>query len=73
MPFGLTTTGYIDSIAQNQKNTTHVSLDVDSEGRKLSEEQKKYFENSKVVDSVGRLKEVYHGTGSDFTVFSHSE
>lgn len=24
LPFGLTTTGYIDSIAQNQKNTTHV-------------------------------------------------
>ena len=71
LPFGLTTTGYINSIAQNQKNTTHFSLDVDSEGRKLSEEQKKYFENSKVVDSEGRLKEVYHGTGSDFTVFSH--
>lgn len=29
LPFGLTTTGYIDSIAQNQKNTTHFSLDVD--------------------------------------------
>lgn len=60
-----------DSISQNRKNATTFSLDVDSEGRKLSEEQKKYFENSKVVDSEGRLKEVYHGTGSDFTVFSH--
>lgn len=59
------------SISQNQKNATTFSLDVDSEGRKLSEEQKEYFKDSKVVDSEGRLKEVYHGTGSDFTVFSH--
>lgn len=60
-----------DSISQNRKNATTFSLDVDSEGRKLSEEQKEYFKDSKVVDSEGRLKEVYHGTGSDFTVFSH--
>ena len=31
------------SISQNQKNATHFSLDVDSEGRRLSEEQKEYF------------------------------
>lgn len=71
LPFGLTTTDYIDSIPQDEKNTTHFSLDVDSKGRKLSEEQKEYFKESKVVDSKGRLKEVYHVTGSDFTVFSH--
>lgn len=72
MPFGLTTTGYIDSIAQNQKNTTHFSLDVDSEGRKLSEEQKKYFENSTVRDDNGNLLPMYHGTpNGDFTVFKN--
>lgn len=72
LPFGLTTTGYTDSIAQNQKNTTHFSLDVDSEGRKLSEEQKKYFENSTVRDDNGNLLPMYHGTpNGDFTVFKN--
>lgn len=72
LPFGLTTTDYTDSIAQNQKNTTHFSLDVDSEGRKLSEEQKKYFENSTVRDDNGNLLPMYHGTpNGDFTVFKN--
>lgn len=61
-----------NSIAQNQKNTTHFSLDVDSEGRKLSEEQKKYFENSTVRDDNGNLLPMYHGTpNGDFTVFKN--
>ena len=49
-----------------------LSLDVDSEGRKLSEEQKKYFENSTVRDDNGNLLPMYHGTpNGDFTVFKN--
>ncbi len=46
------------------------SLSEDSEGRTLSEEQKKYFNGSKVVDDNGNLKVVYHGSPSDFNTFS---
>lgn len=61
-----------NSISQNQKNATTFSLDVDSEGRKLSEEQKKYFENSTVRDDNGNLLPMYHGTpNGDFTVFKN--
>lgn len=60
------------SISQNQKNATTFSLDVDSEGRKLSEGQKKYFENSTVRDDNGNLLPMYHGTpNGDFTVFKN--
>ena len=38
------------------------SLKTDSEGRKLSEGQEKYFKDSKVRDNEGKLKPVYHGT-----------
>lgn len=41
----------------------------DSDGRELSEGQKEYFGNSKVVDSEGRLLRMYHGTNADFTEF----
>ena len=60
------------SISQNQKNTTTFSLDVDSEGRKLSEEQKEYFKDSIVRDENGNLLTMYHGTpNGDFTVFKN--
>ena len=38
-----------------------LSKRVDSVGRQLSEQQQKYFADSKVVDSEGRLKPMYHG------------
>lgn len=38
------------------------SLNTDSDGRELSEEQKKYFKNTKVVDAEGNLQVTYHGT-----------
>lgn len=61
-----------DSIPQNEKNTTHFSLDVDSKGRKLSEEQKEYFKDSIVRDENGNLLTMYHGTpNGDFTVFKN--
>ena len=45
-------------------------MDTDSDGRKLSAEQREYFFGSKVVDADGRLKPVYHGSPSVFTEFS---
>lgn len=48
--------------------------DTDSEGEKLTENQSKFFADSKVVDNAGRLLRVYHGTMSgDFTVFDISK
>lgn len=35
----------------------------------LTPEQIKYFENSEVRDENGELKQVYHGTSSNFTIF----
>lgn len=37
-------------------------MDTDSDGRKLSAEQKKFFAGSKVVDGNGNLLVMYHGT-----------
>ena len=63
----------IKSVA-NEKPTgdadIRFSLSEDSEGRTLSDEQKKYFKESKVVDENGNLKVVYHGSPSDFNTFS---
>jgi hypothetical protein len=46
------------------------SLSEDSDGRKLSDEQKEYFKDTKVVDEKGNLKVMYHGTSNGgHTVF----
>ena len=45
--------------------------DRDSAGRELSAEQAEYFKDSKVRDESGALKVVYHGSGAEFTEFSH--
>ena len=48
------------------------SLDIDSEGKKLSAEQQEYFKDSKIRDNQGRLITVYHGTPyGGFTVFKN--
>lgn len=59
------------SITQNtEKSIKKYSIDVDSEGRKLSEGQKEYFRDSKVRDESGNLLVMYHGTPQGgFTVF----
>lgn len=53
-------------IAQSSENTTKKSLKVeiteDSEGKELTENQRKYFKNAKTVDEEGNLKRFYHGT-----------
>lgn len=45
------------------------SLSEDNNGRKLSEEQIEFFEDSVVRDEEGRLLTLYHGTRADFNVF----
>ncbi len=48
--------------------------EVDSDGNKLSATQRKYFNDSKVVDNNGNLLIVYHGTkNNDFNVFDISK
>jgi hypothetical protein len=53
-----------NSIAENEKNTTNFSLSVDSAGRSLTEEQKKFFadESPLLLTEDGALKRYYHGT-----------
>ena len=41
----------------------------DSQGATLSEQQREYFADTKVVDKDGNLMVVYHGTGEKFNVF----
>ena len=46
------------------------SLSADTNGKQLSEGQKEYFKDSKVVDENGNLKVMYHGTSKGgYTVF----
>lgn len=49
------------------------SKSIDSEGNNLSEQQARFFKDSKVVDENGNLLVVYHGTPNDFTVFDHNK
>ena len=49
------------------------SVDVDGTNKELTEGQRKYFKNSKVVDALGRLKVMYHGSNYQFTVFDASK
>lgn len=45
--------------------------ETDSVGTSLSQEQREFFKNSKVVDEKGRLLKVYHGTPrGEFTIFN---
>ena len=45
----------------------------DSEGRRLTAEQREYFKDSKIVDQNGKLKVMYHGSNAQFTVFDKSK
>ena len=46
---------------------------MDSTGKELSAEQKKFFAGSEVRDEDGNLLVVYHGTDGDFTIFDASK
>lgn len=47
--------------------------EIDSAGKKLTEQQREFFADSKVVDEKGQLLAVYHGTDEQFTVFDKSK
>lgn len=69
--YDLSRTDNIANNASNVNNTdTKFSLDVDSDGNKLTQQQAEYFKNSKVRDDDGNLLKVYHGTSKSFTAFS---
>lgn len=53
-----------------KENSNKFSIsENDSNGNKLTEQQREYFKDSKVVDENGNLLVVYHQTNNDFTVF----
>ena len=60
----------------NKRPTTNRDIrlalpDTDSTGTRLSQEQREFFKDSKVVDDKGRLLKVYHGTPhGEFTIFN---
>lgn len=43
--------------------------ETDSQGSKLSAEQREFFKDSKVVDDSGRLRVTYHGSPNSFYTF----
>ena len=60
----------LNKLQNVNNNDTKFSLDVDSDGNKLTQQQAEYFKNSKVRDEDGNLLKVYHGTSESFTIFS---
>ena len=65
----------VDGAHQQQQNGSrntqsgkrYALSSTDSEGKVLSEQQRRYFKDSKVVDKDGRLQVVYHATNAIFT------
>lgn len=59
-----TATASINSISKKSKDVKKYSLDIDSEGNKLSEQQIKRYKNvaPELRDEQGRIKPFYHGT-----------
>ena len=72
-----TTTASNNIVTSTNKKTSTTSsknsISVDTNGRSLSEGQKEYFADSKVVDEDGRLKVVFHGTQEEFYEFKPRE
>lgn len=63
----------LNKLQNVNNNETKFSLDVDSDGNKLTQQQAEYFKNSKVRDEDGNLLKVYHGTSESFTVFDKTK
>lgn len=69
---GIRSTG--ESVTQNGAEVkSKFSLKEDSQGRELTEAQREYFQDSKVLDSDGQLKVMYRGGNGDFTVFDRKK
>ena len=60
-----------ENVKRNGQNSDkRFSLaDTDSQGSKLSAEQREFFKDSKVVDDSGRLRVTYHGSPNSFYTF----
>lgn len=56
--------------AKTSKNVKYALPETDSRGKKLTEQQRQFFSDSKVVDSKGNLQVVYHGTNNEFYTFN---
>lgn len=56
--------------AKTPKNVKYALPEIDSRGKKLTEQQRQFFSDSKVVDSKGNLQVVYHGTNNEFYTFN---
>lgn len=63
----------LNKLQNVNNNETKFSLDVDSDGNKLTQQQAEYFKKSKVRDENGNLLKVYHGTTENFTVFDKTK
>jgi len=63
----------LNKLQNVNNNETKFSLDIDSDGNKLTQQQAEYFKNSKVRDEGGNLLKVYHGTTENFTVFDKTK
>lgn len=63
----------LNKLQNVNNNETKFSLDIDSDGNKLTQQQAEYFKNSKVRDEDGNLLKVYHGTTENFTVFDKTK
>lgn len=59
----------IENVEPTDNEDIRYSINVDSEGKELTEKQKEFFANSKLRDKDGKLIVMYHGTFNDFTVF----
>lgn len=64
-----------DNALKQEFNINHEIMyalsDEDSEGNKLSDAQRRYFANTKVVDDNGKLLVLYHGTPNMFNIFKN--
>lgn len=59
--------------SESQKGKKFALPDTDSDGGKLTAEQREFFGKSAIVDADGKLLKMYHGTAADFTVFDIAE
>lgn len=71
-------TAFDNSISENGKKVNrngkkrYALSETDSETRTLTDEQRRFFQNSKITDNKGRLLVLYHQTDAEFTVFDTS-
>ena len=54
---------------KNKEDIRFSIADTDSDGNTLTEQQRNYFKDSKIVDEDGNLRVVYHGSSEKFNTF----